>query len=357
MPHRIPSEDELISTIERTVTRRGRVRLGIGDDAAVLRDGAVITTDAYAAGVHFDLSYMTLRQVGERCACGAISDVVAMAAEPEAVLVALALPRVTSDQSPVSSSAGGLGMATSEWRRAIRQLYAGIDSICAEMRCEVAGGDIIVSDQFLLALTVTGRTREPRLRSGARPGDWLYVTGNLGSAEAGRVLLDEQVRGQESRVKSQSGRLEKGDWRLPLVRRHLRPIPRLAVMKALRPFLNALIDTSDGLATDARHICERSNVRVVLEAEALPITAATERFCLERGIDPVDFALRAGEDYELLFTSRRSVPCNVGGVRVTAIGRAENGRGLWIERAGRTAPVAATGYDHLRRTDIGTTCY
>ena len=92
MLHQMLSEDELVQIIQRTVESRDRVRLGIGDDAAVLKDGTVITTDAYAEGVHFDLSYMNLRQVGERCACGAISDVVAMAAEPEAVLVSLALP-------------------------------------------------------------------------------------------------------------------------------------------------------------------------------------------------------------------------------------------------------------------------
>jgi thiamine-monophosphate kinase len=387
------SEDELIRIIQSTVKSRGRVRLGIGDDAAVLTDGTVITTDAYAEGVHFDLSYMSLRQVGERCACGAISDVVAMAAEPEAVLVALALPRVTSLQSavcrspsPRPSPARGEGVAN-----AVRELYRGIEGVCKEMGCEVAGGDIIVADQLMLALTVTGKTKTPKLRSGARPGDHLYVTGYLGSAEAGRLLLAEQVRSQKAKAKSQSGgedadevrsqmsdarcqkwgrgadagevrgqmlearslksgsegRGAKGDWRLPLVSRHLRPIPRLGAMLALKSRIHGLIDTSDGLATDARHLCEMSGVRIVLDAEALPVLPATMRFCAEKNLDPIDFVLRAGEDYELLFTSRHRLPDTVSGVKVTRIGHVENGRGVCIRRDGRVLPVTVSGYDHL----------
>ena len=360
MPHQMLSEDGLIRMIQRTIRSRGRVRLGIGDDAAVLKDGTVVTTDAYADGVHFDLSYMTPRQVGERCACGAISDVVAMAAEPEAVLVALALPRVTSDQFPVPGS----DRAKPESERlgdCVRQLYSGIESVCAEMGCEVAGGDIIVADRLLLALTVTGKTRTPKLRSGARPGDTLYVTGYLGSAEAGRMILSGEGSGQKSENRSQNRAIGKrmaiGGWRLPLVSRHLRPAPRLAVMRTLKALFHGLIDTSDGLATDARHLSEVSGVKIVLEADALPISSATKRFCFERGLDPLNFVLGAGEDYELLFTSQRPMAVNVKGVNVTPIGSIQKGSGLWIHQAGGILPVTATGYDHLRTLGDGKTCY
>jgi thiamine-monophosphate kinase len=332
------------------VRSRGRVRLGIGDDAAVLNDGTVVTTDAYAEGVHFDLSYMTLRQVGERCACAAISDVVAMAAEPEAVFVSLALPRDSG--SPVSDRR----LSRCDRRVTVRSLYSGIESVCREMGCEVAGGDVIVADRLLLALTVTGKTRTPKLRSGARPGDRLYVTGHLGSAAAGRVILEGEAGRQRAGVTFQTdgkrravggGRFARGDWRLPLVRRHLRPMPRLGVMRAMKPRIHGLIDTSDGLATDARHLSEKSRVRIVLEPETLPVLPGTTRFCAERGLDPLGFVLGAGEDYELLFTSPRRVFRAVNGVNVTGIGRAENGQGLWIERPGGVQPVTALGYDHL----------
>jgi thiamine-monophosphate kinase len=348
------SEDTLIRIIQRTVMSRGRVRLGIGDDAAVLKDGTVVSSDAYADGVHFDLSYMSLRQVGERCTCGAISDVVAMAAEPEAVFVSLALPHRALCQTPRARRRAKVLSVEQQ----VRELYSGIDSVCAEMGCEVAGGDIIVTDQLLLALTVTGKTRTPKLRSGARPGDTLYVTGNLGSAEAGRILLADEVRSRKSETRSQNCRSErrkaKGGWCLPLVRRHLSPVPRLAVMRRLKSFFHGLIDTSDGLATDARHLSEMSGVKIVLDGDALPILPATKRFCAEHGFNLPDFVLGAGEDYELLFSSSRRIPSNATGVKVTGIGSVERGSGLWISRAGLTLPVTVSGYDHLGAG--GTTC-
>jgi thiamine-monophosphate kinase len=406
------SEDELIRIIRRTVKSRGRVRLGIGDDAAALRDGTVITTDAYAEGVHFNLSYMNLRQVGERCACGAISDVVAMAAEPEAVLVSLALPakrgrgsgvggRGTADDFRLQNAdcrlqCGGGGKTNRQERQerqepdgerlsavgreplalAVRELYRGIESVCRELGCEVAGGDIIVADQLMLALTVTGKTRTPKLRSGARPGDHLYVTGSLGAAEAGRFLLAEQVKSQKPKAKSQNGgedeaRLQIADcrlqigrtglsavprWARSLVSRHLRPMPRLGAMLALKSRIHGLIDTSDGLATDARHLCEMSGVRIVVDAEALPVLPGVSRFCAANGFDPLDFVLGAGEDYELLFTSRRLLSDTIGGVKVTRIGSVEKGRGLCIRRDGRVLPVTTSGYDHMRVDNDKTGC-
>ncbi len=359
MIHHVLSEDGLIRVIQRTVKSRGRVRLGIGDDAAVLQDGTVITTDSYAAGVHFDLSYMTPSQVGERCACGAISDVVAMAAEPEAVLVALALPSDFRSQiADCRLQIGGRRAASAETRKAVRQLYSGIESVCVEMGCEVAGGDTIAADRLLLALTVTGKTRAPKLRSGAMAGDSLYVTGYLGSAEAGRVILADEVRSQKPETKSQNRRsgqrkagsgwrMARSDWCLPLVRRHLRPIPRLRVMQAVKSHIHGMIDTSDGLGTDTRHLCDMSGVKIVLDAEVLPVRSGVSRFCAEKGLDPIDFALGAGEDYELLLTSRHRLPGIVSGVKVTRIGRVEKGRGLRIRREGVVLPVMVTGYDHL----------
>jgi len=295
---------------------------------------------------------MTLRQVGERCACGAISDVVAMAAEPEAVFVSLSLPHC----GPSSVPRARLRTKVPCVEEQVRQMYTGIDSVCAAMGCEVAGGDIIVADQLLLAITVTGETRRPKFRSGARLGDTLYVTGYLGSSEAGRMMLADEVRSQNAESRMQNGenrsavqgaRSTDFDWRAPLIRRHLRPLPRLGVMRELRSFMHGLIDTSDGLATDARHLSEMSGVKIVLEADALPISSATRRFCFERGLDPIRFVLGAGEDYELLFACRRSVAVDVKRVKITPIGRILRGGGLWISRGGKVLPVTVAGYDHM----------
>jgi thiamine-monophosphate kinase len=307
------SEDRLIALIRSTVGERGRARVGIGDDACVLKGGMVITTDAYEQGVHFDLAYMTLRQIGERCACAALSDVVAMGAEPEAVLVALTLPRALTDPQ-------------------VRSLYRGIDRVCARLGCEVVGGDIVVSRRLALTITATGRTRRPRLRSAARAGDRVYVTGQLGSAEAGRLALKHGFdRRQFPRT----------------TRRHLLPLPRIEVARRLGPHIHALIDTSDGLGTDARHIADASRVKLVLDPAALPRLPETERLCDRLGIDLTRFLLESGEDYELLFTAGHRIPARVEDTPIACIGRAEPGAGIWIEHAGKSRRLRVRGFDHF----------
>jgi thiamine-monophosphate kinase len=323
-------EDRLIRLIQRVVGSRGRVRVGIGDDACVLRDGTVITTDAYADGVHFDLGYMSHFDVGRRCACAAISDVVAMAAEPEVVLVSLALRRDTTDS-------------------AVRAIYRGIESVCRRTGCEVAGGDVIALDRLVLSLTVAGRSRKPCLRSGARPGDTLYVTGHCGLAETGRLVLSGEGRTQTSGIRTpgRGRRKTNRGWRTA-IERHLCPIPRIEAMRRLRKGIHALIDTSDGLATDCRHLGAMSRVRIELDAAAVPIAPATLRFCRGRSLDPTRFALVSGEDYELLFTAAPGRPA-AAGILVTAIGAVKPGRGLFLRRGSRVLALKAHGYDHLMR--------
>ena len=295
------------------VKRRGKARVSIGDDACVLRDGTVVTTDAYAEGVHFDLGYMTLREVGTRCACAALSDIFAMAAEPDALLVALGVPA---------------GMKSA----GVRALYTGIEQACARLGGEVTGGDIIAADRLLLAITVTGHCRSPKLRSSARPGDRLYLSGWAGLAETGREVLRLGLsrRGYAAAVK-----------------RHIEPWPRAAVIGAIAPRVHALIDTSDGIATDARHLSEMSRVRVTIEPGRLPIHPETGDFCRRTGRDPTEFALVSGEDYELLLTGPGGLPDSVKSVPLTPIGRIEKGSDTWLSSRGRTDRLRLRGYDHL----------
>ena len=313
MAEGLRGEEKLIRTIRQTVSGRGRVLVGIGDDACVVRNEQVITADSYLEHVHFDLDYMTLRQVGTRCAFAALSDVVAMAARPEVLLVSLGVPR---------------GITAS----AVRSLYRGIETACARMQAEVAGGDIVAADRYILGLTATGRARQPRLRSGARPGDLLYVTGAVGASETGRLVLSRGLPRASSRRS---------------VSRHLRPEPRLSVALALRRRMHALIDTSDGLATDARHLATAGDVRLVLEPDSLPVLSDTRRLCRELGVDVGDFALTSGEDYELLFTGPSTIPKAVNGIPVTRIGRVEAGSGVFIESSGRRRKLTQRGFDHL----------
>jgi thiamine-monophosphate kinase len=306
-------EERLISTIRQAIRERGHTLVGIGDDACVLKDGTVISTDSYLERVHFDLAYMKLRDVGTRCAYAALSDVVAMAVRPEVLLVSLAVPPATTPT-------------------AVRSLYRGIEAACAELESEVAGGDIIASDRLMLGLTALGRTRRPRLRSGGKPGDLLYVTGAVGAAETGRLALRNGLPRNRFRRS---------------VARHLRPVPRLAVALELRRRMRGLIDTSDGIATDCRHLARASSVRLVLVPEALPVLAETRRLCDELGMDAEEFALCAGEDYELLFTGPATIPKSVNGTTVTRIGLVETGSGVFVESSGRRRRLTLRGFDHV----------
>lgn len=313
MRSRRASESQLITLIRNTLRTPSRAPVGIGDDAAVLRSGTILTTDAYADRVHFDSGSLTWLQVGLRCACAALSDIVAMGAEPEALVVALGLPRAASSAR-------------------VRALYRGIARVCAKLGCELVGGDTIALDRLLLAVAATGRTDEPKLRSTARPGQRLYVTGFAGLAETGRRVLELRMprRGYTGAV-----------------RRHTEPWPRQKVMRALRDKIAALTDTSDGIGTDALHLAEASRVRIVVTAETLSIHRETTTFCSTVGREPVEFALGAGEDYELLFTSDSPMPSSVAGVPVGCIGRVERGSGLYVERQGRIDKLMIRGYDHF----------
>ncbi len=312
-------EDRLIQLISSVVKARGNVKVGIGDDCCVLADGTVMTTDCYAEGVHFPVLHgshsfpASFFAAGARSACACLSDVVAMAGRPSVLLVGLAAPKSTTDAQ-------------------VRQLYRGIEAACRPLGCEVAGGDIIALERLVLCLSAVGRTRHPKLRSSCRPGDALYVTGNVGASETGRLALLHRLGPRRFRRS---------------IARHRLPLPRFEVARTLAPRTHGLIDTSDGIATDARHLAEMSRVRIVLDAEDLPVSAETRRYCRARALDPVEFALSSGEDYELLFSSPHIIPKSVKDVTVTRIGQVERGTGLLLSRFGRTSRLRLQGYDHL----------
>jgi thiamine-monophosphate kinase len=309
-------ESRAIEFIARAVRHRNpEILKGIGDDAALYRDGLVVTTDAYLEGVHFDRAYMSLQDVGARAACGTLSDIAAMCARPIGVYVSLLAPRGIT-------------------RRELAQLYHGMDGICREFKTEIAGGDIVASDKLGLALTALGKTRQPRLRSGAKPGDWVFLTGCLALAETGRLALKHGLNPARYRR---------------AIERHLRPIPRIGEAAALARRIHGLIDTSDGLSTDAGHIATESALRIVLEYDKLPVSVETRQLTAELGIDLEPFAVSSGEDYELLFTSPHSVlHIRDSAVALTRIGRVEEGSGVYLLAGGRRRRLRPSGYDHLK---------
>ena len=296
----------LLREIRSRTARRapGGVRLGIGDDCALLapRPGEemAVTTDLSIAGRHFRMDWHTPEVVGHRVLARGLSDMAAMGARPVAAFLSLGLPRE-------------LTVATSRRPAWIERFYDGLLALADIHKTLLAGGDLAESPIALADIVLIGAVPRGRalLRSGARPGDLIYVTGSLGGAAAGLARMGELAmtrpgQGQPPRIPK---RMQ------PLLAAHLYPQPRIAqgLWLQRRGLATAALDLSDGLSTDLAHLCEESRVAAAVDATALPVHPAATP----------DEALHGGEDYELLFTAPPSsqLPRAIAGVPVTCIGR------------------------------------
>ncbi len=295
---------------KRFPQRRSEVLQGIGDDAMVLREGYVVSTDSFFERTHFDLRYFSYHALGYHCMGASLSDIAAMGASPVCALVSLCVSKK-------------IGL------KAIRELYDGFSELMRKYHCDISGGDIVKCETLGMTITVIGRTKTPLMRSGARPGDMLYVTNFLGLAETGRVALQDGFPQNEYP---------------DAIQRHLYPQPRIDEALSIRKFVTSCIDTSDGLSTDGDHLAEESGVKIVIEAEHIPIHPEVAKSCGRRHDDPTRFILSAGEDFELLFTARR-LP-KLPGVKIFTIGRVASGKGLFIAQGGRERPLRPSGYEH-----------
>lgn len=307
-------ELRLIEEIKKTVQRRQKeVIAGIGDDGCVLSDNTVLTTDAFAQGVHFDLNYMSFRDVGRRVMGATLSDIAAMGAEPLCVLVSLLLPSHFE-------------------LKEVLELYKGMEKFTKRFNIEIAGGEVVNSPFFSLVLTALGKAEHPRLRSGAVSGDRVFITGEIGLAEAGRVAL--------------KNRLDRKSFQRA-IKKHLSPIPRIGEAKVIAPSISSLIDTSDGLSTDSFHLAEESKVKIKIFYDNLPISREAKKISQLLKIPLEEFLLNSGEDYELLFTSSKDIPKRVLKTKITEIGRVERGEGIWLIKEGKEKEIKPKGYEHF----------
>ena len=320
-PRRHLSELEVIARIRQAAgpSRSGAVRLGIGDDCAILAPPSghaiVVTTDLFLESRHFRRDWHTPQSAGHRCLARGLSDLAAMGARPMAAFLSLALP-------------AGYSVA---W---VDGFLAGLLALAREHRVPLAGGDTaqapgaeILADIVLLGSVPAGRALR---RSGARPGDRIFVTGALGGSAAELEQMAAAGRPSARRI-SQKGRPQSF------------PEPRLAAGQALvrRRLASAAIDLSDGLSTDLLHLAQASGVDAEIDSARLPLHP------LSRG--RLQLALHGGEDYELLFTAPAAtkLPQKLAGVAVTEVGRIVRRQSAAPAVRLDGKPLRAAGWQHL----------
>ncbi|HEV2731427.1 MAG TPA: thiamine-phosphate kinase [Terriglobales bacterium] len=316
-------EKALIARIRRSAANGRRVVTGIGDDSAVLAipkgHQALVTTDFSLEGVHFRREWHPPDSVGHRCLARGLSDIAAMGGEPIAAFLSLGLPRDLPQK----------------W---VDAFLRGFLKLAGDYGVSLAGGDTAESPAGVLAdIIVLGSVPKGKavLRSGARPGDRIYVTGGLGASAATLKLLF-----------AGKGRIRPRDFQ-----RHFYPNPQIEAGRFLREnnLASAMIDISDGLSTDLAHICEESGVGAEILEQAIP------KVSIGRPAREVDLpsALNGGEDYELLFTVRRGrwVPSQVAGVPIAEIGQITDDRKVTlINQHGVGQELRPQGWEHFRHS-------
>jgi thiamine-monophosphate kinase len=304
--------------IRGIVQMLGDRAIGLGNDCGLIREGhefIALSTDVSVEQVHFRLDWIDLQEAGWRATAAALSDLAAAAAEPAGLLSAIIVP----------SDAG---------EPELLELMSGVGAAAAFAGAPVLGGDLSTGPVWSLAITVVGRTGAPLSRVGAQPGDGLWVTGALGGA---RAALEAWRRQEEPSPEARA--------------RFAHPEPRItAGLWLVRHGARAMIDLSDGLGGDARHLAAASRVQVEIDLQALPLATSVSGEAERLAVSPGQFAAEAGEDYELLVAlpsefDESSAFARECGLGLSRIGTIRKGSGARFLSAGRE--LAVKGYDHF----------
>jgi thiamine-monophosphate kinase len=324
-------EFELLAQIRERLPLPGpRVRVGMGDDAAVTVPGGATATsvDAIVEGVHFRREQASLAQIGRKALATALSDLAAMGAEPGEAYVVLGVPTGLDEDGCI-------------------ELIDGIVALAGETGTVLAGGDVTRAPVLTVAMTVVGHAPRAELlvsRGGARAGELLVLTGEIGGAAAGLLLLERPELAPAVGAETAAG----------LRARQLEPHARLGAGGALaRAGATAMIDLSDGLGGDARRLAEESAARMRIAVGALPLANGVAEIAAAAGFDPIELALCGGEDYELL----AALPAERLGEATSALGEAETtltqvgdvlgGDGVEVRLPGGRL-LETEGFDQLR---------
>ena len=306
---------------EQTVKRKD-VLLGIGDDCAVIANtenqNIVVTTDTLVAGVHFPLN-TPARAIGHKAVAVNLSDIAAMGAKPSWLSLAITLPEVSN-----------------EW---LTEFCRGIFDLCEYYNVELIGGD---TTQGPLSITITAQGLTPEgkylSRAGAKAGDWLYVTGEIGDAALALQHINEEVSLESAFIEPIKNKLDY-------------PKPRVLAGQTLREYASSAIDISDGLIADLGHICQASNVGANIVLDAIPLSSIMRESLPLK--DAINLALTGGDDYELLFTVSEDnkvameTSLSHAGTPVTCIGQINASQNISTTLNNKPVPINNAGFEHF----------
>ncbi len=291
---------------------------GIGDDCAVYQIDekryGLFSTDISVENIHFKTGYTSFNDIGFRSMAANISDILAMGGKPLFVLSAITVP------SRIDNNA-------------VEEIYNGMLNCASLFGVSIAGGDISRGETLSLCISIYGETDNPIYRNGASPGDYIYITGDTGRSKAGLEILMEGMNFEKYPS---------------LAERHLRPTPFMNIQMIKEIFSPAsMIDISDGIISDIKHICAESRKGFSINCDRIPLHDELEKYCNYMGKESIPYALSSGEEYELLFTSQKLAE-NIDGV--TLIGEITE-RGEIYTRSGREWTPPVKGYEHFNKSE------
>ena len=321
----------LINLIKKKIFKHNnKIIVTIGDDAAVIKSSSskylILTTDTLLEKVHFDLSYFSFRNLGQRALAANLSDIAAMGGLPVTALVTLGLPYYVSVEN-------------------VLELYAGMNLLAKKFNCPISGGDITSSPKGLfITITVLGEVEKNflTLRSKAKAGDLICATGELGEVHAGLELLQKGKKDKKMRF-SRS-----------LVQKHLTPQPKILeareIIKRLKP--NSMIDISDGLASEVSHIAQASKLGAVIYESEIPLSPKAKQVGKILNKNPLLWGLYGGEEYELLFTIPKSRVKSLiklsKKIKLTLVGEMKKEAGVYLSKAiGKKEKIRKGGFRHF----------
>jgi thiamine-monophosphate kinase len=297
--------------------------LGIGDDASAVRAGKhfqLISSDILIEDVHFRLRDISLPELALKSLAVNISDIAAMGGRAQYFYLGLGFPSCLSEDD-------------------LLLFFKGLGQGCRKWSVELAGGDYSRSEKMSIAITIIGQSQKPALRSGARPGDWIAITGPTGESALGLKLLLQ------------------GKTDSPFIRKHKRTIPQSEKGVLLAKYVHAMIDISDGLLLDLTRVLKASGTGAEIDYEKIPISRLFKQLCRRNQYSEKELVLAGGEDYQLLFaiSPRQEIRLRKAKIVYHIIGRVTDRRRLLVREKGQRLQIQRLGFDHFRENSTGNT--